>query len=98
DFHVTGVQTCALPILYDRPDPLFTGLVLEQFVDQTSVDTASVDLDAQMDQAAEEALTNGAGQGSLAISPIDLPMLRYGRDYNVEIGRASCRKGWMRRW
>ncbi|MBL3664538.1 siphovirus ReqiPepy6 Gp37-like family protein [Streptomyces sp. M2CJ-2] len=68
---------------YDRADPLWPGLVLEQFVDQTSVDSASVDLAAQMDQAAEEALTNGAGQGSLAISPIDLPLLRYGRDYNV---------------
>lgn len=68
---------------YDRADPLFPGLVIEQFVDQTSVDTASVDLAAQMDQAGEEALANGAGQGSLSISPIDLPMLRYGRDYNV---------------
>lgn len=68
---------------YDRADPLFPGVVLEQFVDQTSVDSASVDLAAQMDQAAEEALTNGAGQGSLSIAPIDLPMLRYGRDYNV---------------
>ncbi|MFJ9101288.1 siphovirus ReqiPepy6 Gp37-like family protein [Streptomyces sp. NPDC102405] len=68
---------------YDRTDPLWPGLVLEQFVDQTSVDTASVDLTAQMDQAGEEALTSGAGQGSLSISPIDLPMLRYGRDYNV---------------
>jgi hypothetical protein len=69
--------------VYDRTDPLWPGLVLEQFVDQTSVDTASVDLAAQMDQAGNEALTNGAGQGSLAISPIDLPLLRYGRDYNV---------------
>jgi hypothetical protein len=69
--------------VYDRADPLFPGLVLEQFVDQTSVDSASVDLAAQMDQAGNEALTNGAGQGSLAISPIDLPLLRYGRDYNV---------------
>ncbi|MFF2852694.1 siphovirus ReqiPepy6 Gp37-like family protein [Streptomyces sp. NPDC058001] len=68
---------------YDRPDPLFPGLVLEQFVDQTSVDTASVDLAAQMDQAGAEALTNGAGQGSLSISPIDIPNLRYGRDYSV---------------
>ncbi|MGX1220311.1 siphovirus ReqiPepy6 Gp37-like family protein [Streptomyces ambofaciens] len=68
---------------YDRADPLFPGLVIEQFVDRTSVDTASVDLAAQMDQAGEEALTNGAGQGSLSISPIDLPLLRYGRDYNV---------------
>lgn len=69
--------------VYDRSDPLFPGLVIEQFVDQTSVDTASVDLTAQMDQAGEEALANGAGQGSLSISPIDLPKLRYGRDYNV---------------
>jgi hypothetical protein len=68
---------------YDRSDPLFPGLTIEQFVDQTSVDTASVDLAAQMDQAGEEALASGAGQGSLSISPIDLPMLRYGRDYNV---------------
>lgn len=68
---------------YDRTDPLWPGLVLEQFVDQTSVDTASVDLTAQMDQAGEEALSNGAGQGSLSISPIDLPNLAYGRDYNV---------------
>ncbi|WP_420032226.1 siphovirus ReqiPepy6 Gp37-like family protein [Streptomyces sp. cg28] len=69
--------------VYDRADPLFPGLVLEQFVDQTSVDSASVDLAAQMDQAGAEALTNGAGQGSLAITPVDIPLLRYGRDYNV---------------
>ncbi|MET8113821.1 siphovirus ReqiPepy6 Gp37-like family protein [Streptomyces prasinus] len=76
----TSPRVCKV---YDRTDPLWPGLTLEQFIDQTSVDTASVDLAAQMDQAGEEALTNGAGQGSLAISPIDLPMLRYGRDYNV---------------
>lgn len=68
---------------YTRTDPLFPGLVIESFVDLTSVDTASVDLAAQMDQAGEEALSNGAGQGSLSIAPIDLPQLRYGRDYNV---------------
>lgn len=68
---------------YDRTDPLFPGLTLEAFVDQTSVDTASVDLVAQMDQAGAEALSNGAGQGSLSISPIDIPKLRYGRDYSV---------------
>lgn len=68
---------------YDRTDPLFPSLVIEQFVDLTSVDSASVDLVAQMDQAGAEALTSGAGQGSLAISPIDIPLLRYGRDYQV---------------
>ncbi|MDP9953172.1 MULTISPECIES: siphovirus ReqiPepy6 Gp37-like family protein [Streptomyces] len=81
---------------YDRTDALFPGLVLEQFVDLTSVDTASVDLAAQMDQAAEEALTSGAGQGSLAISPIDIPQLRYGRDYQVgDTVSAMVRESWM---
>lgn len=80
---------------YDRTDPLFPSLVLEQFVDQTSVDTASVDLVAQMDQAGAEALTNGAGQGSLSISPIDIPQLRYGRDYQVgDTVAAQVRADW----
>ncbi|WP_103512888.1 siphovirus ReqiPepy6 Gp37-like family protein [Streptomyces sp. SM13] len=80
----------------DRADPLFPGLVIEQFVDLTSVDTASVDLVAQMDQAAEEALTSGAGQGSLSISPIDIPQLRYGRDYSVgDTVAAMVRDSWM---
>lgn len=80
---------------YDRSDPLFPGLVIEQFVDLTSVDTASTDLTAQMDQAGSEALTNGAGQGSLAISPIDIPKLRYGRDYNTgDTVSADVRGDW----
>ncbi|MBP5918674.1 hypothetical protein F3K34_43610 [Streptomyces sp. LBUM 1486] len=88
----TSPRVCAV---YDRTDPLFPGLVLEQFVDQTSVDSASVDLTAQMDQAAEEALTNGAGQGSLSISPIDIPKLAYGRDYNVgDTVSADIRGSW----
>ncbi|MFF9003672.1 siphovirus ReqiPepy6 Gp37-like family protein [Streptomyces achromogenes] len=68
---------------YDRTDPVFPTLVIEQFVDLTGVDSASVDLAAQMDQAGAEALTNGSGQGSLSISPIDIPQLCYGRDYQV---------------
>ncbi|MFJ3601928.1 siphovirus ReqiPepy6 Gp37-like family protein [Streptomyces anulatus] len=80
----------------DRADPLFPGLLIEQFVDLTSVDTASVDLVAQMDQAANEALTAGAGQGSLAISPIDIPLLQYGRDYQVgDTVSAKVRDSWM---
>ncbi|WP_432008734.1 siphovirus ReqiPepy6 Gp37-like family protein [Streptomyces bacillaris] len=80
----------------DRADPLFPGLLIEQYVDLTSVDSASVDLVAQMDQAAEEALTAGAGQGSLAISPIDIPLLQYGRDYQVgDTVSAKVRDSWM---
>lgn len=80
---------------YDRTDPLFPNLVIERFVDLTSVDTASVDLTAQMDQAAEEALTSGAGKGSLSIAPIDIPLLRYGRDYQVgDTVAAQVRSTW----
>lgn len=49
-----------------------------------------------MDQAAEEALTTGAGQGALAISPIDIPLLKYGRDYQVgDTVSAQVRSTWM---
>lgn len=82
--------------VYDRTDPLFPGLVIEQFVDLTSVDTASVDLIAQMAQAAEEALTSGAGKGALSIEPIDIPNLRYGRDYQVgDTVAAQVRATWI---
>ncbi|MEE4540997.1 siphovirus ReqiPepy6 Gp37-like family protein [Streptomyces sp. V4-01] len=69
--------------LYDRTDTLFPALVVEGFVDKTDVDTASVDLTAQMDQAADEALTSGASQGSLSMTPIDIPGLAFGVDYSV---------------
>ncbi|MFG3136135.1 siphovirus ReqiPepy6 Gp37-like family protein [Streptomyces sp. NPDC048211] len=91
-----GQSTPRVCKTYDRTDPLFPSLVIEQFVDLTSVDTASVDLTAQMDQAAEEALTSGAGKGSLSMSPIDIPLLRYGRDYTVgDTVSAQVRTAWM---
>lgn len=91
-----GQSTPRVCRTYDRTDPLYPSLVIEQFVDLTSVDTASVDLTAQMDQAAEEALTSGAGQGSLSISPIDIPLLQYGRDYQVgDTVSAQVRSTWM---
>lgn len=80
----------------DRIDPLYPTLTVEQFVDLTSVDSASVDLTEQMDQAAEEALTSGAGKGTLAISPIDIPLLQYGRDYGVgDTVAAQVRSTWV---
>jgi hypothetical protein len=69
--------------LYDRADSLIPGLLIEGFVDKTDVDTASVDLTAQMDQAADEALTSGASQGNLSMTPIDIPDLAFGVDYSV---------------
>nr|WTB31178.1 siphovirus ReqiPepy6 Gp37-like family protein [Streptomyces sp. NBC_00830] len=66
-----------------RADPAFPGPWIEQFVDKTDVDTASTDLTAQMAQAADEALTSGAAQGNLTMTPIDSPLLQFGRDYTV---------------
>ncbi|MFE4919017.1 siphovirus ReqiPepy6 Gp37-like family protein [Streptomyces sp. NPDC056661] len=66
-----------------RADPAFPGPWIEQFVDLTSVDSASTDLTAQMTQAADEALTSGAAQGHLTMTPIDTPLLQFGRDYTV---------------
>lgn len=68
---------------YTRADPLVPTLRIEQFVDRTDVDTASVDLAAQMDQAADEALTSGARQASMSLTPIDTAQCRYGVNYNV---------------
>ncbi|WP_205718516.1 siphovirus ReqiPepy6 Gp37-like family protein [Actinomadura sp. WMMA1423] len=68
---------------YTRADVLVPGLRIEQFVDRTDVDTGSVDLAAQMDQAADEALTAGARQASLSLTPIDTEQCRYGVQYNV---------------
>ncbi|ROP53269.1 siphovirus ReqiPepy6 Gp37-like family protein [Streptomyces sp. PanSC9] len=72
-----------------RADAAFPGPWIEQFVDLTSVDTASVDLTAQMDQGANEALTTGAAQGNLTMTPIDTPRLQFGRDYTVG-DQVSC--------
>ncbi|MGW3305878.1 siphovirus ReqiPepy6 Gp37-like family protein [Streptomyces sp. NPDC001073] len=72
-----------------RADSAFPGPWIEQFVDLTSVDTASTDLTAQMTQAADEALTSGAAQGNLTMTPIDTPLLQFGRDYTVG-DQVSC--------
>jgi hypothetical protein len=72
-----------------RADSAFPGPWIEQFVDLTSVDTASTDLTAQMTQAADEALTTGAAQGNLTMTPIDTPRLQFGRDYTVG-DQVSC--------
>ncbi|WP_328683134.1 siphovirus ReqiPepy6 Gp37-like family protein [Streptomyces sp. NBC_00343] len=66
-----------------RADPAFPGPWIEQFVDKTDVDTTAIDLIAQVSQAADEALTAGAAQGNLTMTPIDTPRLQFGRDYTV---------------
>jgi hypothetical protein len=72
-----------------RADPAFPGPWIEQFVDKTDVDTTAIDLIAQVSQAADEALTAGAAQGNLTMTPIDTPRLQFGRDYTVG-DQVSC--------
>jgi len=78
-----GASSPRVVSVYTRADAAFPGPWIEQFVDKTDVDSASVDLTAQMDQAADEALTSGAAQGNLTMNPIDTPGLQFGVDYTV---------------
>ncbi|WP_430376688.1 siphovirus ReqiPepy6 Gp37-like family protein [Streptomyces sp. B1-3] len=66
-----------------QADPNFPGPWIEQFVDKTDVDSGAVDAASQVTQAAQEALTSGAAQHNLAMTPIDTPLLQFGRDYTV---------------
>ncbi|MFF3558977.1 siphovirus ReqiPepy6 Gp37-like family protein [Streptomyces sp. NPDC002574] len=87
---VAGGETTARVVKdYTRADPAFPGPWIEQFVDKTDVDSTVADRDAQMDQAADEALTAGAAQVALSITPIDTPFLQFGRDYTVG-DKVSC--------
>ena len=81
---VAGGNTSARQVtVVTRADPAFPGPWIEQFVDKTDVDSTVVDLAAQVAQAADEALTAGAAQGNLTMTPIDTPLLQFGRDYTV---------------
>ncbi|MDC2953393.1 siphovirus ReqiPepy6 Gp37-like family protein [Streptomyces gilvifuscus] len=87
---VAGGNTSARVVtVATRADPAFPGPWIEQFVDKTDVDSAATDLTDQVNQAANEALTAGAAQGNLTMTPIDTPRLQFGRDYTVG-DRVSC--------
>ncbi|MFJ3665077.1 siphovirus ReqiPepy6 Gp37-like family protein [Streptomyces sp. NPDC090106] len=87
---VAGGNTSARVVtVVTRADPAFPGPWIEQFVDKTDVDSAGVDAASQAAQAADEALTAGAAQGSLSMTPTDTPLLQFGRDYSVG-DQVSC--------
>ncbi|MEV5472957.1 siphovirus ReqiPepy6 Gp37-like family protein [Streptomyces sp. NPDC052207] len=87
---VAGGETSARKVkVYTRADAAFPGPWIEQFIDKTDVDSTAADVTAQMDQAADEALTTGAAQANLTMTPIDTPLLQFGRDYTVG-DQVSC--------
>ncbi len=90
-----GTDTPRVVQSYSQTDPIFPTLRIEQMVDQTSTSTTDTDLADQMQQAATEALAQGAGQAALTLAPIDIPLLQYGTDYAVgDTVAAMVRDDW----
>src|SRR5690606_39316760 len=83
DFHVTGVQTCALPIFFDMDGTMFdTERLRFQTLQQASRELIGVEF-------SESYLMQCLGLS--ARSAEQLAKERYGQDVPYEIGRASCR-------
>ncbi|MFE7762932.1 siphovirus ReqiPepy6 Gp37-like family protein [Streptomyces sp. NPDC057438] len=80
---VGGESSARVVTVVTQADPNFPGPWIEQFVDKTDVDSTAVDAASQVTQAAQEALTSGAAQYNLTMTPIDTPLLQFGRDYTV---------------
>src|SRR5690606_40332048 len=93
DFHVTGVQTCALPISTRPPFSPLRCLAV-------AVILLLVVLGARGSVAAQGAWIaewHVVGDSSEFLSPDELALLhRLDREVPEEIGRASCReRGWI---
>ncbi|GAA4911221.1 siphovirus ReqiPepy6 Gp37-like family protein [Streptomonospora salina] len=85
---IGGEDTSRRFYRFTRRDPLWPGLVVEEFLDQRNVDPAAdpadddyVDPDEAAAQAADERLTEGAGKASVEFEPIATDAIRWGRDY-----------------
>src|SRR5690606_40607045 len=81
DFHVTGVQTCALPILLSTP---LKGRVLAMMALKTSL---TFRLDAPMEVAKITSVPSPK-----RLDMINSTFLKVNLVYISEIGRASCRE------
>src|SRR5690606_39884843 len=91
DFHVTGVQTCALPISEALPDPESTPSILGVEAERTRAREAVAAVAAELQKRADAA--GGSAQEVLEAQAMiaEDPTLQD----EVEIGRASCReRGW----
>src|SRR5690606_40080302 len=92
DFHVTGVQTCALPISAENPEKDVNGIheaMKAFFAPQATEATNEVAEQLRAAQAENKRLRDL--NAALMESPEDLPEAETGEF--KEIVRASCRKG-----
>src|SRR5690606_39836938 len=86
DFHVTGVQTCALPISLTAPENPLDAKV-EASVDVTSIDTNDENRDAHLRSADFFDVENHP-----TIEFVSTGARVEDGDFFVEIGRATCRE------
>ncbi|WP_435112016.1 siphovirus ReqiPepy6 Gp37-like family protein [Nocardiopsis synnemataformans] len=73
---------------FAQRDPLWPGLVREEFIDRRDVDPAAspadenyVDPTAAAQQSADERFAEAGGKASVTFEPIDTDAIRWGRDY-----------------
>src|SRR5690606_41022537 len=87
DFHVTGVQTCALPILYEVDGHLFFDLGAENIVHEVLRVQSALSGHPLLDEDRVAVLEDGILSRHIEseVGALDL-------DEKVEIGRASCRE------
>src|SRR5690606_40131921 len=85
DFHVTGVQTCALPIWRIQVRVKRDGVRVEAragyFAERDFAHTSRADRETQLQE-----------QLFSPVSSTDIPVLVTGGYFRIEIGRASCRE------
>src|SRR5690606_39950512 len=90
DFHVTGVQTCALPILRPAVRAADLHRILYFRADPTVADPPDP---VRSGRACAGDVLPAAAQPERALQVRLVLPRRRGRLYRPEIGRASCREG-----
>jgi hypothetical protein len=75
---------------FAQRDPLWPGLVREEFIDRRDVDPSAspsdddyVDPAAAAQQSADERFAEAGGKASVTFEPIDTDAIRWGRDYGL---------------
>src|SRR5690606_40821137 len=90
DFHVTGVQTCALPILKRFPN----GVEGESFYQQSAPDSVPPGVRVEtLDIEGKKQRRLVGGNMATLLYTIQLGAISYDPWHSREIGRASCREG-----
>src|SRR5690606_39310205 len=94
DFHVTGVQTCALPIFHT----VFLYHAIKAGMDMGIVNAGALplydDLDAELREAVEDVVLNRNPEATETL----LTLAERYRGKKGEIGRASCRERGVIPW